>query len=270
MSPEASKGTGSAAVQGELWGARARDWAEVQEPMVQPLYEAVIVRAGIGSGMRLLDVGCGAGLFCSMAARQGARVSGFDAAQPLIAIARQRTPEGDFQVGEMEELPFPARLFDLVTGFNSFQFAADPLQALREARRVGRPRAQLVVATWGRPEDCEAAAYLAALRPLLPPPPPGAPGPFALSAAGALEALLRQASLKPVLTEEVDCPWLYRDEPTALRGLLSAGPAVKAIQTAGEDRVKEAVLKAVAPFRTGAGGYRLKNKFRYVVARRLS
>ncbi|HET8578726.1 MAG TPA: methyltransferase domain-containing protein [Methylomirabilota bacterium] len=238
--------------------------------MIQPLYEAVIVRVGIGSGMRLLDIGCGAGLFCSMAARQGARVTGFDAAPALIAIARQRTPKGDFQVGEMEELPFPANTFDLVTGFNSFQFAADPLQALREARRVARPRAQIVIATWGRVEDCEAAGYLAALKALLPPAPPGAVGSFALSATGALEGLLRQAGLRPSVTEEIDCPWLYRDGAAALRGLMSAGPAVKAIQTSGEDRVKEAVLKAVAPFRTATGGYRLRNKFRYVVARRAS
>ena len=270
MSPEPPEWTGSAATQGQLWGARARDWAQVQEPLVQPLYEAVIMRTGIGSGMNLLDVGCGAGLFCSMAARQGARVSGFDAARALIAIARERTPKGNFQVGEMEELPFQANFFDLVTGFNSFQFAADPLQALREARRVGRRRGQLVIATWGPSEDCEAAAYLAALRSLLPPPPPGAPGPFALSATGALEALLRQAKLKPVATGDVDCAWLYRDELTALRGLLSAGPAVRAIQAAGEDRVKEAVLKALAPFKTAAGGYRLKNTFRYVVTRRSS
>jgi SAM-dependent methyltransferase len=261
---------GSAPVQGELWGARARDWAEVQEPLVKPLYDAVIVRTGIGDGMSLLDVGCGAGLFCSLAARQGARVSGFDAAQALIAIARQRTPKGNFQVGEMEELPFPANFFDLVTGFNSFQFAADPIQALREARRVARRRGQLVIATWGRAEECDAAAYLAALRSLLPPPSRGEPGPFALSGVGALEALLHQSKLKPIATEDVGCPWLYRDEPTALRGLLSAGPAVKAIQTVGEDRVKDAVLKAVARFKTATGGYRLMNIFRYVVARRFS
>jgi hypothetical protein len=72
-----------------------------------------------------------------------------------------------------------------VTGFNAFQYA-DPVGALREARRVG---AVVGIMTWGAPEHCEAVVLLKALGSLMPPPPPGAAGPFALSAPGALEAI---------------------------------------------------------------------------------
>lgn len=257
---------GTAKAQGMLWGARPRDWAEVQEGTVVPLYEAVLSRIRVAPGMALLDVGCGAGMFCQMAARRGASVSGLDATEPFIAIARSRVPGGDFRVGEMEALPFADRQFDVVTGFNAFQYAASPVDALREARRVVRPGGFVVVAVWGKPEDTQASAYLAALGACLPPPPPGAPGPFALSQDGALEALAVAAGLAPVAVEEVDTLWVYADTETALRGLLSAGPAVRAVEHAGAQAVRAAVTQAIEPFRTASGSYELGNKFLYLVA----
>jgi len=57
---------------------------------------------------------------------------GLDAAEALLDVARKRTPSGDFRQGEMEELPFADGTFDVVTGFNSLQYAADPVNALRQ------------------------------------------------------------------------------------------------------------------------------------------
>jgi SAM-dependent methyltransferase len=258
--------SGSAAAQGALWSARAGDWAAVQEPIARPLYEAVLRKTGVGDGAAVLDIGCGAGLFCALASERGARTSGLDASDALVAIARRRVPRGEFQVGEMATLPYGARTFDLVTGFNSFQFAANPAAALGEARRVARPGAPIVVATWGKPEHSEAADFLKALHPLLPPAPPDAPGPFALSADGALAAFAAEAGLTPQSVDEVECPLEYPDTQTALRGILAGGPVVRAIQVSGEDRVRDAVLEAIAPYRLSSGGYRLENSFLFMLA----
>jgi SAM-dependent methyltransferase len=184
-----------------------------------------------------------------------------------VDIAKSKIPHGDFRVGDMESLQYGEAAFDVVTAFKSFQYAANPVNALREARRVSARGALLVLAVWGRPEDCEAAAYLSALGKLLPPPPPGTGGPFALSDDVALRQLLSEAGMTANEVDDVDCPWVYKDAETALRGLLSAGPAVMAIQTSGEDRVRETALNALEPFKSASGGYRLENKFRYVVAR---
>jgi hypothetical protein len=51
-----------------------------------------------------------------------------------------------------------------------------------------------------------------------------------------------------------------------LRGLLSVGPAVRAIAASGEERVREAVAQAIAPFTDGVSGYRIANTFRYLSA----
>ena len=64
------------------------------------------------------------------------------------------------------------------------------------------------------------------------------------------------------------CPWVFPDEATALRGILSSGPLIAATRASGEEKVRDAVLGSIAPYRTSNGGYRLENKFRYVVARR--
>jgi SAM-dependent methyltransferase len=253
----------TAAVQGRLWSARAQAWADIQEPVQSEMYPPVLDAAGVGPGTRLLDVGCGSGVAAAIAHERGASVSGVDAAAPAIELARRRVPAGEFRVGEIEQLPYDDDAFDVVTGFNAFQYAADPARAVAEARRVGRV---VAILAWGPPEECEAAGYVKALGSLLPPPPPGAPGPFALSTPGALEDLARAAGLEPRAAGSVAARWEYPDRVTALRGMLSAGPAVKAIEHAGEARVEAAVADAAAPYRTAAGGYVFENTWRYVIA----
>jgi hypothetical protein len=131
---------------------------------------------------------------------------------------------------------------------------------------VAKRGAQIFVATWGLPEACEAAAYLAALKPLLPPAPPGTGGPFALSDEGALRSLVASAGLTPQSLEDVDVTWQFENLDTALAAMLAAGPSALAIQTSGRDRVEATLERAIAPFRLSGGGYRLENRFRYLLA----
>ena len=257
----------SSPVAGRLWGARARDWANIQEGTVKAVYEAVLGRTGVGPDTRYLDVGCGAGRAVQLAATRGAQVSGIDAADTLIAIARERTPKGDFHIGDLETLPFDDATFDVVTGFNSFQYAANPAVALGEARRVTKAEGVIVAMTWGVPEGMQAAAVVAALRPLLPPPPPGAPGPFALSDEATLRAFAASAGLNPIEVFDVDSPWAYPDETTAVRGLNSSGVSTRAMENSSEEAVSEAHRQALAPFRLADGSYRIGASFRCLLAR---
>ncbi|MCC6949378.1 MAG: class I SAM-dependent methyltransferase [Bradyrhizobiaceae bacterium] len=266
MNTAAVRVTGSAQQQGDLWGVRAADYAEIQEATFRPLYENVLQRSEIGGCHSLLDIGCGPGLAAQVLAKKVGRVAGVDACAPFIEIARGRLPYADFRVAEVESLPHPDEAFDLVTGFNAFQYAASPINALREARRVASPAGLIVIAVWGLPQDCDAAGHLKALGALMPPPPPGAPGPFALSDEEKLRALAAEAGLAPLAVVDVDCPWIYPNLATALRGMLSAGPVQRAIRASSEEAVRSAVTEAIAPYRTADGRYRLNNKFRYLLA----
>lgn len=251
---------------GRLWGARARDWAEVQEGQCAAAFRAVLDHAGVGPGTRHLDVGCGAGMAAALSAARGAAVSGIDAAGALLAIARERTPAGDFRQGDIEALPFPDDSFDLVTGFNAFQYAGDAAQALREAGRVAKPGGMIVIMTWGEPAGMEASTLVGALKPLLPAPPPGAPGPFALSDEAALRGFAAAGGLMPGAVFDVQTHWSYPDEATALRGLGSAGVAVRAIEHSGEAAFIAAHRAALATFRQPDGSFRIAARFRCLVA----
>lgn len=257
---------GTAVLQGTLWGAAPKDWAD-NEVMERPFYEAVFDAAGVGPGTHILDLGCGAGEALAMATARGATGVGLDASEGMLAVARDRAPDAQFRVGDLEELPFDDHEFDVVTSFNAVQFASDPVAALREARRVARPGGRVCVVAWGPEAQCETRAVLYALGRLLPPPPPGAEGPFALSAPGRLEDLVSAAGLTPIAAGDVDIPLIWSDLPTALRVQTSSGPARMAINIAGEDAVRAALAAAFAEARRPDGSYRHDNVFRYVVSR---
>jgi SAM-dependent methyltransferase len=268
-SPKAAAHTLSGATNGRIWGARAADWALIQEPQCAAGYHAVFDKVPVGSATRLLDAGCGAGMAMRLAADLGAEVAGIDASAGLLEIARDRLPGAHLERGDLEALPFEDDSFDVVTGFNSFQFAADPVAALLEAHRVTKPGGKVFIMTWGEPGSMEATTFVAALKPLLPPPPPGAGGPFALSEPGKLEELAARAGLAPREVFDVDSPWAYPDLATALRGLGSSGVAVKAAATSGQAALDAAHEAALARFVQQDGSYRIGATFRILMAEKV-
>ena len=259
--------SGTAGSNGRLWGGKAEDWATLQEPVCLPVYEAAWARLGVQAGDRVLDAGCGAGLAAERAAARGARVWGLDAAEGLLLIAQKRVPTGVFCVGELERMPYEDGAFDVVTGFNSFQYAADAEAALREARRVTRVGGAVLVMVLGPQEEMEAGELIAALVHLLPELPAGTPGPFALSGKGALRALAVAAGLQAEQIFDVEAPWRYPDLGTAVRGLGSTGVAARAEASVGAKAVDAAHRSALARFRQTDGSYRVGASFRCLLCR---
>src|SRR5215204_7093584 len=91
---------------GRAWSDRAEDFAFLVEPFTRPVIDDLMRELDVHAGQRLLDIACGAGYATMVAAQRGVDVSGIDAAAGLIAIARDRTPSGDFRIGDMDHLPF--------------------------------------------------------------------------------------------------------------------------------------------------------------------
>jgi SAM-dependent methyltransferase len=255
----------SAERNGAAWSARARDWGETEEQQV-PTYEAAIEHAGIGDGDVVLDVGCGSGVFLRLAADRGATVCGLDASPALLEIARERVPDADLARGDLQQLPYSDDVFDAVAGFNAFFFADDMVAALREAGRVAKPGAPVVIQVWGRADRFDLGLMKAVLRRFVPPPPPGRVDPTELWRHGNLEALATHAGLVPDHAFDVRWAYEYDDEPAMLRSMLSAG-GFGAIVGERQAEARAEILAALAPCRTPAGGYRIDNEWHYLIAR---
>jgi SAM-dependent methyltransferase len=255
---------GSAERWGPRWGAGAADWAATEEQQL-PTYEEAIRRVGIGAGQTVLEVGCGSGVFLRAAADHGAHVTGLDASEALIELARERVPEADLRIGDLQFLPFADGSFDVVAGFNSFFFADDMVAAVREAGRVAKPGGSVVIQVWGRHEACDLDAIKPIVRPYFPGADPNAPPPPDLSAPGMLEGIATAAGLAPTTTFDVSWAYEYADDDALARGLLSAGGVGDAAGEREPD-VRAALIDVLAPYRRPDGSYRLENEWHFLVA----
>jgi SAM-dependent methyltransferase len=242
----------------ERWSAVADEWAELWGTFAVPVWVPVLRAAGVAAGSRVLDVGCGSGELLEHLAALGAVPFGVDPAPAMAARARERVPGADVREAGFDELPFDDGAFDAVVAVNSLQFAEDTLAALAEAARVLRPGGAVGIANWaeGARNDLDVVerAVADALEDTLAPD-------GDLRHAGGLESVLADAGLQLVTAGLADAPWTAADDDELVRGILfGEDPATMA-------ELAPVVVSAARPFRTPEGGYRLRNAFRYAVAR---
>jgi SAM-dependent methyltransferase len=255
--------------------ARARDWAEIQERMLVPLYETVYDRLEVGSDTRLLGLGCGTGLALLLAASRGAAVTGFDADRGRLALAGERLAErtgrgpgrtrllaGDPRAGGLDD----DYDYDVITAFDPVAPAAEIGPSLAGVARSAPHGRTVVLAGWGPPERCSASRVLRVAARLAEPRGPDAPV-LRLSGRDDLEDLARAAGLRPDGSGRVACPFGYPDLASAVRGLLSTGLFDGAVAATDRHQVDKEIAEALHPYRRPDGTVRMENVFRYLIAR---
>ncbi len=97
-------------------------------------------------GERILDVGCGTGIFTADVLKSGAGVTGIDLSASMLTKAILRG--GDTFVGicaDMCALPFGDNSFDRVFSMTAIEFVADGAKAIAELNRVVKPGGRVVV-----------------------------------------------------------------------------------------------------------------------------
>jgi SAM-dependent methyltransferase len=265
-STEASAVSGSAERWGSLWGARPADWA-LSEDQQTPTYEEALRRVDLEPGELVLDVGCGVGAFLRLVADGGAGPFGVDASEALLEVARERLPDADLRLGDMEGLPYDDDTFDLVTGFTSFFFANDIVVALREAGRVAKPGAPVVIQVWGPHERNDLEAMKEIVRPFMPARPADAPPEPDYSKPGVLEDIATQAGLEPGQAFDTTWAYEYPDEHTLRRALVAPAGIAVLVGPSHEEEVEDAIVEGLATRRAPDGTYRLHNEFHYLIAR---
>jgi SAM-dependent methyltransferase len=255
-------------IQGKLWSTAPPYWAQHFEPWFSPMYQIALKQLKLSDKDRLLDAGCGSGLFTHLAARTGAEVIGVDLAQGLLDLARLRNPQISFLQEDLETLPFKDNSVDIVAGFNSYQYADNFGKALKEARRVLKPGGRFVMGIWDKSHMSDATNVLKAIGTLLPPPAPGTPGPFALSEDGRMEGEFAVNDLKMIFKTRVSCPFLYSSLTDGIKSFMGTGPAAAAMNYSSREIVEETISQALTPFHLVDDLYFLQNSFLVFIARK--
>lgn len=117
-------------------------------------------------GLRILDIGCGGGLISEPMARLGACVTGADAAEGNIAVARlhagQQGLEIDYRATTAESLLAEGLDFDVVLALEIVEHVADPAAFVATCHDLLRPGGLAVVSTLNRTARSFAAAIVGA------------------------------------------------------------------------------------------------------------
>jgi len=257
------------AIQGKLLSVAPQYWARHYEPWFLPMYKKALKQLALTKRHSLLDAGCGAGLFSNLAIETGAEVIGVDASPGLLEIARCRNPQNSFLEEDLEALPFLDNSFDVVTGFNSFQYTGNFEKVLGEAKRVLKPGGWMVLGIWDKPESSDAAYVLNSIGALLPSYPRRRPDPFALSAEGMIENHFERTDLMPIYKTRVSCPFLYNNLGDGVRGFIGTGPAAAAMNYSNKQTVEETIAEALQPFLIADGFYFLQNHLLLFIGKKM-
>jgi SAM-dependent methyltransferase len=150
---------------GDLFAADGFDGAMAQTDAAAQghIRRLIVENLRIEAGMRVLEVGCGAGAVLSLLVDTGAALTGADYSEPHVAIARKVLPGVDLRIGEAGVLPFDAAVFDAVFSYGVFLYFPDLAYAARvlaEMLRVARPGAPLLIMDIpdeATHEECEVA-----------------------------------------------------------------------------------------------------------------
>lgn len=140
-----------------------------------PAAAAVVERAGIAAGEKVLDVATGSGNGALLAAERGAVVSGLDLTPKLLTVAAERAAAAGFEIdfveGDAEALPYEDGSFDAVISMFGVMFAPNQQRAADELTRVCRPGGRIGIAAWTPAGEVGQMFMLLAQH--LPPPPEG-------------------------------------------------------------------------------------------------
>ena len=111
--------------------------------------------AGVQTGQRVLDVGCGPGALTELLSRRAGGVAAIDPAEQFVDTCRGRVPGADVRLGSAESLPWRDGEFDAALAQLVLTFMADADRAVSEMARVTRPGGVVAACMWASDEGMQ-------------------------------------------------------------------------------------------------------------------
>ncbi|MBP1928064.1 ubiquinone/menaquinone biosynthesis C-methylase UbiE [Methanolinea mesophila] len=108
------------------------------------------VMEGLPGDKRLLDLGCGTGLFLSRYRSTGGDGVGLDISRMMLNRAQERSPSSSLCMGNAEHLPFRDGSFDVVASLLAFSYLRNPDRVLEESFRILSPGGTIAICTLGK------------------------------------------------------------------------------------------------------------------------
>jgi SAM-dependent methyltransferase len=201
----------------------------------------------------------------------GGYVVGTDISGAMVESARESALQANvtnasFIRMDAEKLLLFDRTFDVALCALGLMYVPDPLQALREMRRVVGPGGRIGIAVWGERTRCgwspvfpiTEAEVQSDVCPLF----------FNLGVGNNLAALCEQAHLKPFAQHRIDTTLVYKNGNEACDAAFVGGPVALAWSRFDEPtraRARGRYLEAISPWRQG-DGYRVPGEFVVIAA----
>lgn len=107
---------------------------------------AMLEIIGNVKGKKILDFGCGTGIYAKLLTKKGAKIKGFDISKEMIKIAREENPSLDLKVGSGYQIPFREK-FDIVMAPLVVHYLKDWDKMFKEIRRVLKDKGYFVFST---------------------------------------------------------------------------------------------------------------------------
>jgi ubiquinone/menaquinone biosynthesis C-methylase UbiE len=253
----------------EDWESVAQGWRR-WEPMFQsfswPLALRMAAVAEIGSGQRVLDVGCGIGdptLQVAVLVGPHGRVLGLDIAEDMVSIARERAgvlglSHVEFRIDDVTTAVLPEAEFDAVLGRWSLIYLENVPRVLERLRSSLVPGGRIAITAWAPPDVnpwfTVPQDAMARVR-TVPSQDPDVPGVFHLSTDGALARALVAAGFQTVGQERVVLSQLAHDGVEFWRMMTDTGgplaPFIDALSPAEAGPVAADVAARLERYRAG-------------------
>ena len=131
----------------------ARDYDRMNHLMTAGLDRRWRKSAVQGLHGKVLDVACGTGDMAVELLRQGCSVTGVDLSKEMMAIAKQKAPQAEYRLADVERLPFGDASFDAVTCAFGVRNFVHLEQGLHEMLRVLKPGGRMVILELATPDS---------------------------------------------------------------------------------------------------------------------